>query len=79
MLKWENLEREGKKVITPNEGYSWNKLGNLYENSNKYSKLSLETLRKQLRKNIKLIYKMLDDMSEERSLLHQRKWAERDY
>lgn len=78
LLQWENLEREGKKAITPDEGYKWNKLGDLYENFNeKYSTFSLKMLRKQLRKNVELIYNMLDTMSEEEVFLpHQRKWAD---
>ena len=31
VLSWEEKEKKGGKVVTPKEGYKWNKLGDLYK------------------------------------------------
>ena len=78
LLRWEEDEKVGKTVITPCDGYKWNKLGDLYSYFNKkYSHLSLKELNDILNNNISNIYKMIDNMTEKELFSpHMRRWAD---
>ncbi|MDD7305262.1 MAG: ClbS/DfsB family four-helix bundle protein [Peptoniphilaceae bacterium] len=78
LLKWEKDEKKGIHVKTPSDKFKWNELNKLYQYfTDTYAHLSLEELKKQLRKNIEEIYAMIDHLSEEELFkAHQRKWAD---
>ena len=78
VLKWENDEKQGRKVQTPSELFKWNQLGDLYRwFTDTYAYLSLAELKDQLRENIAAIQTMIDSMSEKELFQpHMRKWAD---
>lgn len=78
VLKWENDEKQGRKVQTPSELFKWNQLGDLYQwFTDTYAYLSLAELKDQLKQNIASIHTMIDSMSEKELFQpHMRKWAD---
>ena len=76
VLKWENDEKQGRKVQTPSELFKWNQLGDLYQwFTDTYAYLSLAELKDQLKQNIASIHTMIDSMSEKELFQpHMRKW-----
>ena len=76
VLKWENDEKQGRKVQTPSELFKWNQLGDLYQwFTDTYA--SLAELKDQLKQNIASIHTMIDSMSEKELFQpHMRKWAD---
>lgn len=78
VLKWEDDEKKGLEVKTPSEYFKWNQLGELYQYfTDTYAHLSLKLLKEKLRKNIELMYEMIDSLSDDELFKpHMRKWAD---
>mgnify|MGYP000423467487 CR=1 FL=1 len=50
VLKWENDEKQGRKVQTPSELFKWNQLGDLYQwFTDTYAYLSLAELKRSIK------------------------------
>ncbi|HER8755850.1 TPA: ClbS/DfsB family four-helix bundle protein [Streptococcus pyogenes] len=78
VLKWEEDEKKGIDVKTPSDKFKWNQLGELYQwFTDTYAHKSLYELKEQLTENVKKIYLMIDELTDEELFKpHMRKWAD---
>ncbi|MDU6032259.1 MAG: ClbS/DfsB family four-helix bundle protein [Peptoniphilus harei] len=78
VLKWEEDEKKGIDVKTPSDKFKWNQLGELYQwFTENYAHKSLYELKEQLTENVKKIYLMIDELTDEELFKpHMRKWAD---
>ncbi|RVU73326.1 ClbS/DfsB family four-helix bundle protein [Lactobacillus xujianguonis] len=78
VLKWEEDEKKGVDVKTPSDKFKWNQLGELYQwFTDTYAHESLYELKEQLTENVKKIYLMIDELTDEELFKpHMRKWAD---
>ena len=78
VLKWEEDEKKGIEVKTPSDKFKWNQLGELYQwFTENYAHKSLYELKEQLTENVKKIYLMIDELTDEELFKpHMRKWAD---
>ena len=78
VLKWEEDEKKGIDVKTPSDKFKWNQLGELYQwFTENYAHKSLYELKEQLSENVKKIYLMIDELTDEELFKpHMRKWAD---
>ena len=78
VLKWEEDEKKGNEVKTPSDKFKWNQLGELYQwFTENYAHKSLYELKEQLTENVKKIYLMIDELTDEELFKpHMRKWAD---
>lgn len=78
VLKWEEDEKKGIDVKTPSDKFKWNQLGELYQEfTDTYAHKSLYELKEQLTENVKKIYLMIDELTDEELFKpHMRKWAD---
>ncbi|HEP5017011.1 TPA: ClbS/DfsB family four-helix bundle protein [Streptococcus pyogenes] len=78
VLKWEEDEKKGIDVKTPSDKFKWNQLGELYQwFTDTYAHKSLYELKEQLTENVKKIYLMIDELTDEELFQpHMRKWAD---
>ncbi len=78
LLKWEKDERNGLEFKTPSDNYKWNQIGDLYKwFTDTYAHKSLKELNEMLTNNVEVIYKMIDNYTDEELFTpHQRKWTE---
>ena len=78
LLKWEEDEKKGIDVKTPSDKFKWNQLGELYQwFTENYAHKSLYELKEQLTENVKKIYLMIDELTDEELFKpHMRKWAD---
>ena len=66
VLKWEEDEKKGIDVKTPSDKFKWNQLGKLYQwFTDTYAHKSLYELKEQLTENVKKIYLMIDELTDE--------------
>ncbi|MFL8887374.1 ClbS/DfsB family four-helix bundle protein [Helcococcus kunzii] len=78
LLKWEEDEKKGLEVKTPSDNFKWNQLGELYKwFTDTYAHKSLYELKERLTQNVKKIYLMIDELTDEELFKpHMRKWAD---
>ena len=78
VLKWEEDEKKGIDVKTPSDKFKWNQLGELYQwFTENYAHKSLYELKEQLTENVKKIYLMIDELTDEELFKpHMRKWSD---
>ena len=78
VLKWEKKKKKGIDVKTPSDKFKWNQLGELYQwFTENYAHKSLYELKEQLTENVKKIYLMIDELTDEELFKpHMRKWAD---
>ncbi|HEP4687423.1 TPA: ClbS/DfsB family four-helix bundle protein [Streptococcus pyogenes] len=78
VLKWEEDEKKGIDVKTPSDKFKWNQIGELYQwFTDTYAHKSLYELKEQLTENVKKIYLMIDELTDEELFKpHMRKWAD---
>ncbi|HES0866852.1 TPA: ClbS/DfsB family four-helix bundle protein [Streptococcus pyogenes] len=78
VLKWEEDEKKGIDVKTPSDKFKWSQLGELYQwFTDTYAHKSLYELKEQLTENVKKIYLMIDELTDEELFKpHMRKWAD---
>ena len=78
VLKWEEDEKKGIDVKTPSDKFKWNQLGELYQwFTDTYANKSLYELKEQLTENVKKIYLLIDELTDEELFKpHMRKWAD---
>lgn len=77
VLSWEEKEKKGGKVVTPKEGYKWNKLGDLYKSFyEEYKDYSMEKLITEFNISVKKITDLVESYTEKELFeTGARQWA----
>ncbi len=77
IMKWDKDEAEGKRVVTPCEGYKWNNLGALYQSFyERFSSYSLAELQSLFKEKVITFVQWLGEIAEEDIFTAgSRKWA----
>ncbi|NLY49813.1 MAG: ClbS/DfsB family four-helix bundle protein [Firmicutes bacterium] len=77
IMAWDRDEAEGKRVVTPCEGYKWNNLGGLYQSFyDRFSSYSLAELRDLFKEKVQAFIQWLDGFTEDEVFKPgSRKWA----
>ena len=77
VLSWEEKEKKGGKVVTPKEGYKWNKLGDLYKSFyEEYKDYSMEKLMTEFNISVEKITDLVESYTEKELFeTGARQWA----
>lgn len=77
VLSWEEKEKKGGKVVTPKEGYKWNKLGDLYKSFyEEYKDYSMEKLMTEFNISVEKITDLVESYTEKVLFeIGARQWA----
>lgn len=69
LLKWEEMEQAGIKVVTPHPDYKWNNLGGLYASFyEEYKAYSLREQRALLNESLEDLYDFINSLTEDEYL-----------